>query len=68
MRLVKNLFMYQMVKVLQYLIGGGIEFKKGDSILIEPNEKYYWNSKYCVVSMSCTPSWTKEQHKEVEDK
>lgn len=40
-----------------------IELEKGDSILIEPNEKYYWDSSYLVVSMACTPSWTKEQHR-----
>lgn len=40
-----------------------IDFKKGDAILIEPNEKYYWDSSYCIISMACTPSWCKEQHK-----
>lgn len=43
-----------------------IAFSKGDSILIEPNEKYYWQTNYCVVSMACTPAWTPEQHKLVE--
>lgn len=40
-----------------------VEFSKGDSILIEPNEKYYWDTEYCVVSMACTPAWSKEQYK-----
>ncbi len=40
-----------------------INFKQGDAILINPNEKYYWESKYCIVSMSCTPAWKAEQHK-----
>ena len=40
-----------------------IEFSKGDSILIEPNEKYYYDTKYCKISMSCTPAWSMEQHK-----
>ncbi len=40
-----------------------VDFSKGDAILIEPNEKYYWDCDYCVVSMTCNPSWTKEQHK-----
>ncbi len=40
-----------------------ISFKKGDSILIDRNEKYYWDSEYCSVSMACTPAWTAEQHK-----
>ena len=40
-----------------------IEFTKGDAILIENNEKYYWDTTYCKVSMTCTPSWNNEQHK-----
>lgn len=39
-----------------------IEFEKGDAILIEPKEKYYWNSAYCKISLSCTPAWSKEQY------
>lgn len=42
-----------------------IEFEEGDSILINSNEKYYWESSYCKVSMSCTPSWSKDQYKTV---
>jgi len=40
-----------------------VEFKEGDSILIEPNEKYYYDTEYCKISMVCTPAWTIEQHK-----
>ncbi len=40
-----------------------VSFKKGDSILIYPNEKYFWQTNYCIVSMACTPAWTEEQHK-----
>ena len=40
-----------------------IVFSKGDSILIEPNEKYYWDTNFCKVTMSCTPAWSVEQHK-----
>ncbi len=40
-----------------------IEFSEGDSILIEPNEKYYYDTDYCKISMSCTPAWSIEQHK-----
>lgn len=40
-----------------------IEFSKGDSILIDNNEKYYWDVEYCKVSMTCTPAWSKEQYK-----
>lgn len=40
-----------------------IEFSEGDAILIEPNEKYYYDTEYCKISMSCTPAWSMEQHK-----
>lgn len=40
-----------------------VNFSKGDSILIDNNEKYYWEAEYCKVSMSCTPAWSKEQCK-----
>ena len=43
-----------------------VDFQKGDAILINNNEKYYWDTNYCKVSMSCTPSWNDEQHKIVE--
>lgn len=43
-----------------------VEFEKGDSILINPNEKYYWDSTFCVVTMACTPAWNEEQHKLVQ--
>ena len=59
-------------KELVYVIEGNgtlnfenekIEFSAGDAILIEPNEKYYYDTKYCKISMSCTPAWEMEQHK-----
>jgi len=40
-----------------------VKFEKGDSILINNNEEYYWDTEYCKVSMSCTPAWNEEQHK-----
>ena len=43
-----------------------IDFSKGDAILINNNEKYYWDVEYCKVSMTCTPSWSEEQHKLVQ--
>lgn len=43
-----------------------IHFSKDDAILIDKNEKYYWDTNYCKVSMSCTPAWNPEQHKLVE--
>ena len=43
-----------------------ISFKAGDAILIGCGEKYYWETEYCKVSMTCTPAWTKEQHRIIE--
>lgn len=45
------------------LVDGIIEFTEGDAILIDKNEKYYWDSEYCKVAMICTPAWTEKQHK-----
>ena len=39
-----------------------IEFKKGDAILIDKKEKYYWDA-HCTIIMPCTPAWYPEQHK-----
>jgi len=44
-----------------------IEFSKGDVILINSNEKYYWKTKYCKVSMTCTPAWSAEQYRLVQE-
>lgn len=49
-----------------YFENNCIEFEEGDSILINSNEKYYWDSEYCIVSMTCTPAWNEEQHKFVQ--
>lgn len=35
-------------------------FKKGDVILIEKEEIYFWNGD-CKIIMICTPAWYKEQ-------
>lgn len=43
-----------------------IEFKIGDSILIDKNEKYYWEAEYCKIAMICTPAWSVEQYKLVQ--
>ena len=43
-----------------------INFEKGDAILIDKNEKYYWDTEYCKVSMTCTPAWSKEQYRFVQ--
>lgn len=63
-----NIISKELIYVLEgngklYFENDCIEFEKGDSILIDSNEKYYWDSSYCVVSMSCTPAWSEEQHK-----
>lgn len=42
-----------------------IEFKKGDAILINKGERYYWNAN-CTVVMPCTPAWYPEQYKLIE--
>lgn len=63
----KNLVSKELIYVLE---GSGtlcfenkcIPFSAGDSILIDKDEKYYWDTVYCKVSMSCTPAWSKEQH------
>ncbi len=59
-------------KELFYVLEGSLEvcceeknvkLQKGDSFLINNNEKYYLNSDYCKVSMTCTPAWSLDQHK-----
>lgn len=66
-----NLECKELVYVLEgsgtlYFADKEIEFNEGDSILIDKNEKYYWDATYAKVSMACTPAWFKEQHKEVD--
>jgi mannose-6-phosphate isomerase-like protein (cupin superfamily) len=39
-----------------------VELKKGDVVLIEAGEKYYWEGNL-IMFMPCTPAWTPEQHK-----
>lgn len=43
-----------------------IEFNKGDVILIDKGEIYYWNA-HCTIVMPCTPAWYPEQHKFIEE-
>ena len=66
-----NLISKELIYVLEgsgklYFEDRVIEFLTGDSILIDNNEKYYWETEYCKVSMTCTPAWTEEQHKLVD--
>ncbi len=57
-------------KELSYIVQGSgrvniedkdIFLKQGDLVLIEPNEKYYWEGKMTMF-MPCTPAWYPEQH------
>ena len=40
-----------------------VHFKQGDAVLIENNRKYYWDTDYCRVSITCSPAWSPEQYK-----
>ena len=42
-----------------------VSFKKGDAILIDKGEKFYWDA-HCKVAMICNPAWYPEQHIMVE--
>lgn len=39
-----------------------IDFKKGDAILIDKGEKYFWDAN-CTIILPCTPAFFKEQYK-----
>jgi len=49
-----------------FIEGNKIQLKTGDTILIEPYEKYYWEGKLKVIP-ACTPAWNIEQVKMCED-
>lgn len=62
-------------KELVYVIDGNgtlnkkdevITFNKGDVILIDKGEIYYWDAN-CNIAMPCTPAWYPEQHKIIEE-
>lgn len=38
-------------------------FSKGDSILIDKNTKFYWDSEYFEATITCTPPFDKNQYK-----
>lgn len=42
-----------------------ISFSKGDSLLIEPNEYFYWQGSFSTV-IACSPAFTVEQHEYIE--
>lgn len=61
-------------KEMAYIIDGNVtlvlegkkyNLEKEDLVLIEPNEKYYWEGNVTMF-VPCTPSWTPEQHVEVD--
>ena len=43
-----------------------IHFQKGDVILIDKGEAYFWEAN-CNIVMPCTPAWYPEQHKLIEE-
>ena len=43
-----------------------IEFKKGDAILINKGEKYYWDAQGTIIK-TCTTAWYPEQHKLIDN-
>ena len=72
----KGYCMNEISKELIYILEGTgkiitnkkeISFKEGDAIFINPKEKYYWDTTYCKASMSCTPAWSPNQYKVVEE-
>lgn len=42
-----------------------IALKEGDLVLIEPNERFYWEG-VMTVFVPCAPAWNHEQYKEVD--
>lgn len=47
---------------LHFNSGEKVVLKAKDTILIEPNEAYYWEGNL-VVALPCTPAWYPEQHR-----
>lgn len=45
--------------------GEEITLNEGDLVLIEPEEKYFWEGNLKMF-VPCTPAWYPEQHKEIE--
>lgn len=43
-----------------------ISFEKGDVILIEKGEIFFWDAN-CKIAMPCTPAWNPDQHKFLEE-
>jgi len=60
-------------KELAYVINGSgklvvdakkVELKRGDIVLIDAGEKYFWDGKMTIFT-SCVPAWYLKQHKNV---
>jgi mannose-6-phosphate isomerase-like protein (cupin superfamily) len=60
-------------KELSYIVKGSgkiivenkeIFLEEGDAILVEPEEKYYWDGKMTLL-VPCTPAWYPEQHQNI---
>lgn len=49
-----------------FLNGEVFSIEEGDSVLIEPKEKYYWEGKFTLF-VPCSPAWYPEQHKKIKD-
>jgi mannose-6-phosphate isomerase-like protein (cupin superfamily) len=69
----KNLVVNTKCKELALVLNGSgkviiegkeFQFGAGDVILIEPNERYYWEGNF-EIFMPCTLAWYPEQHQEV---
>ncbi len=44
---------------------GAVKLKKDDVVLIDVEEKYYWEGKMRL-GIPCTPAWYPEQHEDVD--
>jgi len=60
-------------KELAYVINGSgklvvggkkVKLQKGDMVLIDAGEKYFWDGKMTIFT-SCVPAWYLKQHKNV---
>jgi mannose-6-phosphate isomerase-like protein (cupin superfamily) len=41
---------------------GSVDLRKGDVVLVEPGEKYYWEGNFEMI-VPCSPAWYVGQHK-----
>lgn len=45
--------------------GESYDLQQDDVVLIEPNERYYWEGKMRL-GLPCSPAWYPEQHEEID--